>query len=142
MQNIQKSIQYTVNRTAGAITKYLQYVVSVPLSDDEDYSKRMNLHTFKQKTISLWYRNLIFAGGVSNSVDVSTANMASVYVQVDGATTITLEVQVVNGWTPLLTWSPTAADFHQWQLWNMPFTAIRLTTSNTVTITSTCTIKM
>ncbi len=145
---IQKGAQYGVLITKAPLSMYMQYVVAVQRGDQPDYSKGMNAAEYVRIPILLWYNNLVLGGTSSESVPVSSADSVGIYVQVDRATTITLEVQTVNGWVPLvaygMTYSQTftGADYLVWNLWMLPFAALRLTTSNEAVITAKVTMVM
>ena len=58
-----------------------------------------------------------------------------VYVKVNGATDIQLQVYTANGWVTYDTLSFSGAGENFWNIWNWPFTQYRFVTTNAVTLT-------
>ena len=137
-----KPLKYTVIRSLGAIPKTLLYVCAVPIVDDEDYSKQMNVIEFKTTPYILWDNELRLAGDSTYEIDLTDADNLGIYIQVDRATTISLEVKTATGWAVFDSVTFTGADYFFYNIWQIPFSMIRLTTSNTATISIQCFIKM
>ena len=87
--------------TSPLISKVLTYTVQVPLGDDDDFSKRMNIGVVKATTYLLWYRNLHLSGDATAPLDLTFDDMVGAYIQVDSPTTISVQVNTINGWEQL-----------------------------------------
>lgn len=126
------------------ISKSLTYTIQLPLGDDDDFSKRMNVTVVAATSYTLWYRSFQEAGGATESLDITNDDSVGVYIQVDAATTISVEVNTINGWQPLYMLGQavqsvfTGADFEFINIWLLPFTEIRFVTSAAATITIQC----
>ena len=129
------------------IQKGLSYTVQIPLGDDDDYSKRMNVSVVKATTYLLWYKEAHLAGDATTPLDLTYDDMIGAYIQVSAATTISIQVHTVNGWEQLYMLGVaaeaifTGADFIFFNIWLLPFQQIRFVTSAAATITIQCVVK-
>ena len=84
---------------------------------------------------TVWQNHSAVAGETSPTVDVSKVQTLLIYVQVSAATTITLQVDTVNGMQDYDTMTFTGAGYNWWNILSLPADLIRFETSNAATIT-------
>jgi hypothetical protein len=87
--------------------------------------------------IVVWSNYAASAGETSPAVSIFETNSLLVYVNVSGATTITLQVYVNNEWHDYDSITFSAAGENFWNIWSLATSDIRFKTSNAVTITLT-----
>ena len=145
-QLITKSLRYAVHPTQAPISLQLQYVVQVPVTDDDDYSKQIIVSEYTTTSIVLWENQAALANEVTNDLDISKMGAMGIYIQVDQATTINFQVETItsldgSGWSVYDSHDFAAAGAEFYNIWILPFQKIRFQTTSPATITVQCWIR-
>ena len=83
----------------------------------------------------VWENYSASAGETSPEVDVSRLDRFTVFINVSGATTITIQYQIFDAWIDRATMTFSAAGLDWWVVWADNPKKVRFKTSNAVTIT-------
>jgi hypothetical protein len=82
----------------------------------------------------VWNSYSASAGETSPEVDVSKLDRFTVFINVSGATTITIQYQIFDTWLDRDTMTFSAAGSNWWVIWADNPKKVRFKTSNAVTI--------
>ncbi len=120
----------------------LQYVVIPQNTQDiEEYRKDVIIASHKATPITLWQNYAAQANEATAEIDLSTMTGMSIYVSFSGATTINIQAKTAtsldgSGWSTFNSDTFAASSYQIYNIWTLPFTKIRLQTTNAVTITA------
>jgi hypothetical protein len=83
----------------------------------------------------IWNNYPASAGEISPEQDVSKLNRFSVFINVSGATTITMQYKIFDNWVDRDSITFSGSGVNWWIVWADNPKAVRFKTSNAVTIT-------
>ena len=127
--------KYTISWHPAKMVFTMMYVVIPQITDDDDYSKGMVIAEYVTTDLILWNNIAVNANAVTNSVDVSSIGSLGVYMQVDSATTINVQVLTADGWQNYDSISFSGSGSQFYSIWFFSFTQIRFQTTASATIT-------
>lgn len=119
----------------------LQYVVmSQNASDIDDYRKEVIIAVHKVTPYVLWKQYGASINEVTGDVDISTAASLGIYIGVNGATTINVQVQTSNstdgsGWSDFDSNVFSGSGYLFYNIWVLPFRRIRFQSTAAVVAT-------